>query len=113
MDMRALIHHLYPRFLALHDLDDKVALPQQEQQEDGSFVTRISYPCCTRDSHFFMESGGIYLIDNEEVMIFWIGSSVSPKLLQDLFGHDDFTHISPRTVSSDYVNAIQGLNSSY
>ncbi|KAH6917831.1 protein transporter SEC24 [Coprinopsis sp. MPI-PUGE-AT-0042] len=97
MDMRSLVHHLYPRLLALHDLDDRIALPREEQLPDGTVVTRISYPSCTRDSHFFMEPAGVYMIDNEEVVIFWVGSSVSPQLLEDLFGVDDFAKLSPFT----------------
>ena len=116
MGMRSLVHHLYPRLLALHDLDDRIALPREEKLPDGTVVTRISYPSCTRDTHFFMEPEGIYMIgkvlllclwtrvaespctDNEEVVIFWVGNSVSPQLLEDLFGVDDFTKLSPFTV---------------
>jgi len=38
------------------------------------------------------------ILDNEEMMVFWVGSSVSPQLLQDLFGVDDIMTLSPRTV---------------
>ncbi|KAJ3550127.1 hypothetical protein NMY22_g625 [Coprinellus aureogranulatus] len=97
MDLRSLIHHLYPRLMALHDLEDTIAIPQEVEQPDGTVVTTISYPSCTRASHTFMESGGLYMIDNEETIIFWLGAGVSPQLLQDLFGQDDFMSISPHT----------------
>ncbi|TFK19750.1 protein transporter SEC24 [Coprinopsis marcescibilis] len=105
MDSRALIHHLYPRLMALHDLDDAIALPQEEVREDGSKAEVVRYPSCMRDSHYFMEAGGVYLIDNEELIMFWVGSSVSPSILQDLFGLDDFNQISPHTYHLPHINS--------
>lgn len=49
------MHHLYPRFLALHDLDDVIALPKPDSEE-------IELPSLMRDSHLFMEGHGVYLI---------------------------------------------------
>ncbi|KAF5379180.1 hypothetical protein D9615_005981 [Tricholomella constricta] len=81
MTVRGLIHYLYPQLMALHDLEDDAALPD----EHG----RTKIPTIMRSSHIFMEASGIYLIDNEESVIFWVGHSVSPQLLTDLFGVDD------------------------
>lgn len=54
MSIRTLIHHLYPQLLALHDLEDNTALPN----ESG----RIHIPSSMRNSYHFMEANGIYLI---------------------------------------------------
>jgi len=37
-------------------------------------------------------------LDNDEMVVFWIGSGASPQLLQDLFGVDDFMSIDTRMV---------------
>ena len=40
----------------------------------------------------------IWLLDNEELMVLWVGSDASPQLLKDLFDVDDFLHIDPTIV---------------
>jgi hypothetical protein len=68
MSPRDLIYFLYPRLLALHDLDDQIALPfAVEDTVDGETQapmgqTPISMPSSMRNGHYFMEAGGIYLI---------------------------------------------------
>ena len=62
MNPRTLMGYLYPRLLAVHDLDDRIALPQMVQNEDGTIVEKILMPECMRDSYFNMEAGGVYLI---------------------------------------------------
>ncbi|KIP06361.1 hypothetical protein PHLGIDRAFT_19471 [Phlebiopsis gigantea 11061_1 CR5-6] len=89
MGVRNSMHHLYPRMLALHDLDDVIALPNPDSGE-------IELPSLMRDSHLFMEGHGVYLIDNEETMILWVGQSVSPQVLLDLFGVDDINSLDRR-----------------
>jgi hypothetical protein len=65
MNPRDLIYFLYPRLLALHDLDDQIALPFAVDDIIGGEtqeLTPISMPSCMRNGHYFMEAGGIYLI---------------------------------------------------
>ena len=40
-----------------------------------------------------------HVIDNEDLMILWVGSSVSPQVLKDLLDVDDIMHVDPRMVS--------------
>lgn len=122
MSIRSLMNYLYPRLLALHDLDDQTALPDE--------TGRTKFPSGMRAGHFFMEANGIYLIgvscspclnrtsrskscnvilDNDETMIFWIGASVSPQLIQDLFGIDDIMALDSHTVSSPLLHAGYAL----
>ena len=110
------MHHLYPRLLAVHDLDATVALPRPE-------TGFIEMPSLMRGSHIFMQEDGVYLIgpchqlvkaqagknklkrklfsnpaDNEELQVLWIGQSASPQLLLDLFGVDDIFKVDIRIV---------------
>ncbi|KAI0935116.1 hypothetical protein AcV7_004011 [Taiwanofungus camphoratus] len=88
MGVRSTMQHLYPRLLALHDLSDDTALP-----DPGTGQTRL--PSLMRDSYLFMESHGMYLIDNEDMMVLWIGFNASPQLLKDLLDVEDFMHVDP------------------
>ena len=108
------MHHLYPRMMALHDLDDVIALPNPDSGE-------IELPSLMRNSHLFMEGHGVYLIgrciyanlryllnlptDNEETIILWIGQSVSPQVLLDLFGVDDINSLDRKAVSLSLPHA--------
>lgn len=99
MGARTTMQHLYPRLLALHDLDNVIALLDPT-------TGRIDIPSLMRDSHLFMESHGLYLMDNEELMIFWIGLNVSPQLIQDLFGVEDVMHVDPHMTELPHLPTL-------
>jgi protein transport protein SEC24 len=53
--VRSTLYYLYPRMLAVHDLNDSIALPHPE-------TGVIKTPSLMRGSHVFMQANGIYLI---------------------------------------------------
>ena len=52
---RGLVQYLYPPLMSLHDLDEKIALPDPD-------TGRIKIPSLIRNSHLFMSSNGVYLL---------------------------------------------------
>ncbi|KAM6503346.1 sec24-related protein [Amanita muscaria] len=88
MNLRSLIHYLYPFVIALHDLTDDIALPDP-------VTGKIEFPSPMRASYLYMKGNGMYLMDNEELLILWIGAGVLPKILSDLFGVDEFLKLDP------------------
>ena len=61
MGSRTLMNYLYPRLIALHDLDNQIALPQIVEASDGCMFEKVVMPACMRNSYYFMEAGGVYL----------------------------------------------------
>jgi protein transport protein SEC24 len=59
MSVRNTMQLLYPRLLALHDLEDNTALPDVT-------TGQVYLPSLMRDSHMFMEGHGVYLIGISE-----------------------------------------------
>ncbi|KAF8310997.1 hypothetical protein DL93DRAFT_2169377 [Clavulina sp. PMI_390] len=107
MGVASTAEHLYPSMFAIHALD-------QDDARKHPSTGWIPLPIPTRPSYLFMESSGVYLIgkcfhcpnhalfvervhysDNNIISILWVGSAVTPELLQDLFGTTSIEAISP------------------
>lgn len=78
MGLPELSLYLYPRILALHNLDPTDGFAD----ENG----RLKMPTAIRASFSQIEEGGAYLVDNGQMLILWLHQQVSPNLLEDLFG---------------------------
>jgi len=71
--------YLYPRMIALHDLDPADGFPDAK-------TGRLRIPDSIRASFARVEHGGAYLIDDGQTCLLWLHKYVSPNLLEDLFG---------------------------
>lgn len=70
--------YLYPRVIALHNLDEKDGFPN----ENG----HLRMPSMVRASYSRIDEGGAYIVDCGQMCILWLHNQVSPNLLEDLFG---------------------------
>ncbi|SCV67581.1 BQ2448_5192 [Microbotryum intermedium] len=91
LGVTATLRLLYPRFLAIHNLPDEVGFPDERG--------RLRLPPLIRTSYARMEPHGVYLIENGDFVILWIGAAVSPQILQDLYGADSLEELDTRMTS--------------
>lgn len=67
MSVRTTLNHLYPRFLALHDLTDAIALPAVYVDSDNENIPNadprsLQLPSLMRNTYIGMQANGLYLI---------------------------------------------------
>lgn len=108
----ATIGLLYPRMMPIHTFTDDIGF----RGENG----RVTLPPSMRASYARMEPHGAYLIgtflavptysqridanlhvpaaENGEIAILWLGSSVSPQILQDLYAVENLEELDVRMV---------------
>lgn len=96
---------LYPRMVPIHRLIES-PLACQFQPETQKFIP----PPYMRASYLRMEPEGIYLIENGDVMIMWIGAGVSRMNLESLFGVERFEDlIDPTTKQHRVIDRLPKL----
>ncbi|KIX95019.1 uncharacterized protein Z520_09329 [Fonsecaea multimorphosa CBS 102226] len=71
--------YLYPRIYALHNLSPEDCFANSETMQ-------LVVPPTVRASFARVEEGGVYLVDDGQVVLIWLHAQVSPNLLEDLFG---------------------------
>ncbi|CAD7928814.1 unnamed protein product [Amoebophrya sp. A120] len=76
---------LYPRLIPLHRLQEKHGLPA-----DAENVHMPSNIQCSMDR---VSLQGLYLYENGDKIVIYVGPDATPELLQDSFGVDDIAHV--------------------
>lgn len=71
--------YLYPRIYALHNLNPEDCFTNAETMQ-------LVIPPTLRASFARVEEGGVYVVDNGQIVLIWLHAQVSPNLLEDLFG---------------------------
>ncbi|KAJ0745650.1 putative Zinc finger, Sec23/Sec24-type, sec23/Sec24, trunk domain, sec23/Sec24, helical [Helianthus annuus] len=81
---------VYPRMISVHDLDTK--------------ETGIPPPIPLSSEH--VSDDGIYLLENGEDCLIYVGSSVDPDIMQKLFGFSSVSEIPSQFVLQQYDNPL-------
>ncbi len=91
MGLTELSLYLYPRIIPIHNMTPKDGFPNPS----GHLIV----PPSLRASFSKIEEGGVYIVDNGQIILLWFHSRVSPALLEDLFGpaYTSVTSLSPHT----------------
>ncbi|KAL3655073.1 Protein transport protein Sec24B [Castilleja foliolosa] len=84
---------VYPRMIAIHDLDEK--------ELDDSIIPS---PIPLNSEHLSDE--GIYLLENGEDCLIYVGNSVQTNILQKLFGISSVEEISNQHTLQEYDNPL-------
>lgn len=88
MSAGAIMNILYPKMLAVHDLAETYGFPGPNG--------RLRLPRNMRLSYNYMVPEGAYLMSDGEVSYIWFGHSVSPRILDDLYGVENLDELDTR-----------------
>ncbi|KAF0507910.1 ER to Golgi transport-related protein [Gigaspora margarita] len=79
---------LYPRLFPVHNLSDQVGYPDQRGI--------IKLPPLMRVSYARFEENGAYLLENGQVLMFWLGRQVSQDFIRNVFGVESIELLDPK-----------------
>ncbi|KAI8854513.1 hypothetical protein BC829DRAFT_424511 [Chytridium lagenaria] len=96
----------HPRFYALHSLDQKVGLPDEND--------KIVLPPLLNLSSEKLERNGLYLLDNGAEIFIWVGRNVAPELCQMIFDKPSYEAIPVGkvivpTLKNEWSQRIQNI----
>ncbi|KAI5306168.1 COPII coat Sec23p-Sfb3p heterodimer component [Ascosphaera pollenicola] len=94
--------YLYPRIIPIHNM------APTDGYADENGILRL--PPAIRATFARIEEGGVYIVDNGQIVLLWLHASVSPNLLEDLFGPEitSLRQLDPSTSSIPVLET--GLN---
>jgi len=80
-----LASYYYPRLMALHNIPDTCGVPDEQG--------RITLPDMLNLTKDIMTPEGIYLLEDGEMMMIWIGRAAAPGFLQAVFGNGNIDEL--------------------
>lgn len=121
MDVEATKVFIYPRMFSIHDMAADCGLPVDNNdlindptiQYAGPDLTKL--PNILNLSHDRLDSDGIILLDNGHDLFMWIGRTVNPSLLTNIFGIStldtiqDLSLLSIQSDSCDFAYRLQTI----
>ena len=85
LPLSQLTAYYYPRMMSLHNLAGDVGAPDE--------YGRVTLPDLLNLTKESMAQDGIYLLENGEVMMIWIGRAADTNFLQAVFGNGNIDEI--------------------
>lgn len=98
-------HFIYPRMFAIHDMDEDMGHPLEDETPDDEdmdlFAGRnnIMLPPLVSLSVERLTSDGVYLLDNGVEMFLWAGRTADMNVISSLFGVHSLEDTDPNQVS--------------
>ncbi|KAJ0988877.1 hypothetical protein J5N97_007233 [Dioscorea zingiberensis] len=89
---------VYPRMIAVHDLTSK-----DDDDDDDEDKKALIFPTIPLSSEH-VNDDGIYLLENGEDGLIYVGSTVSPDILQQIFGVSTVDALPTQLVLQQYDN---------
>jgi len=89
MSISQLAAFFYPRMVALHEMPDEAGVADEFGQ--CKLPDMLNLACAT------LSEEGVYLLEDGETMLMWVGGRVSPAFLQAVFGVSSFDNLDPST----------------
>jgi protein transport protein SEC24 len=97
--------YYYPRMMALHNLADHVGVP-----DENSRVTLPDMMNLTKDG---MTQDGIYLLEDGEIILIWIGRAADQNTLQCVFGNGNIDELDTAAAEASIGTAGDALSNKF
>eukprot|EP00927_Polykrikos_kofoidii_P024008 TRINITY_DN21923_c0_g1_i1.p1 TRINITY_DN21923_c0_g1~~TRINITY_DN21923_c0_g1_i1.p1 ORF type:complete len:930 (-),score=126.08 TRINITY_DN21923_c0_g1_i1:107-2785(-) len=87
LSVSQLAAYFYPRLMALHNMQDNVGT-----LDESNFTVMPQLLNLTSES---LTQDGVFIVEDGDVMIVWIGREANPAFLQSVFGVNSFDELDP------------------
>lgn len=97
MFVKDLLSFIHPRLYAIHDIDDQVGLPSDDDDDEVNTAGRekIVLPGAINLSVERLSSEGVFLLDNGVDAFIWVGRASNPAIVSALFGVESLENVDP------------------